>query len=147
MAPNLALTALCTSRDDDPTGEGAPNSRPGGSDRAPEIIVALPRIALVVSAGFDDLAAIDTYLESLPSGATIVTMQLRIAHWASEFPLHVIHVMGKGDGEDDAHERQMLEFADCLVVFWGETGWGTHRAIELAQELGKKFVLFERAKS
>ena len=111
------------------------------------IPVVLPRVALVLAGDFHDADAVETYFESLPAGSTIVTMQDQVAHWATEFPLHVIHVMGRGEGMEDAPERQMLEHADCLVVFWGETGWGTHRAIELAEELGKKFVLLERAKS
>lgn len=134
-SPRPQLVKLC--------GEGAPGEK---KSLVPVINVVLPRVALVVAGDFNDAAAVEGYLESLPAGATIVTMQLQIAHWASEFPLHVIHVMGRGEGEDDTHERQMLEYADCLVVFWGESGWGTHRAIELAQELGKKFVVLERAK-
>src|SRR5437899_456682 len=100
MCAKLALTAASDEPDADRTRELERRAPAAGDDvvGASIIPVVLPRVALLLAGDFHDADALETYLGSLPAGATIVTMQNQVAHWATEFPLHVIHVMGKGDG-------------------------------------------------
>jgi len=110
------------------------------------------RVAIVGSRHFPEMERVQSFIDSLPPGTTIVTggasgVDAAAGRAASERQLGVIKLPPRFEEATDPtataqRNQQLIDAADVVVAFWDGLSAGTRQTIDRALQSGREVHVF-----